>query len=744
MSKIVYYITLLLMVLFVSCSTTKSVPHDEYLLNKVKVKVEDTKSLSSDNLKSYIRQTQNSEVFGFWKLQLNLYNWAGQDTSKWINRTLHKIGEAPEIYSPSLTQASINNLQKAVSNQGYLNAVVDTTMQITKKKLNLTYHITANKPYHLRRYSVDLPHTELQRYATSRNSHITPNMLFDANILEEERVRIAHRMRNQGYFYFEKDYLEYQADSALGTHAVDVKLQLRDYIQSLPDSTKAQLFTAFTIRHVVFHTEYDKAIFHAADVDTVHYQDYIFSFAGKPFLRNRTLIRNCKIVPGEAYNERYVEQTYTMLNSLPPVKYVNISFKQVSDTELDCLITLSKDKTHSVTADVEGTYSAGDWGVAAGLGYTNRNIFRGAEEFSISGRGAYEWRENGSRGIEAKAEASLRFPNSLKLSVSYNYQERPEEFTRTIANAQIQYMLNSTKNRRLNHYFTPFDISYVYLPWISQPFRDQFLRDDNILKYSYEDHFIMDWSYAGSYSSKRANQPLRSYTNLYYSVETAGNLLYGISHLFHLPQDADGVYKIFNIRYAQYAKADFQWSYNQIFDKHHSLVWHAGLGVAVPFGNASVLPFEKRYYAGGANSVRGWTIRSLGPGGYRGNGTRIDYNNQAGDIKLDLNMEYRARVVGILEFAFFTDAGNIWTIDDYASQPHGQFTKNFYKEIAWSYGAGIRLDLSFFVFRVDLGIKLYDPSYLYTSSPEKVWRTAPNGLGWKNDMTLHFAIGYPF
>ncbi len=745
MRKYGFYMVLLCLMCCTACSTTKSVPEGRMLLNKTKIRVEDTKAVSPDDLRKYLRQTQNTEVFGFWKLQLNIYNWAGQDTAKWINRTLHKIGEAPEVFDPTLATASMAQLEKAMANKGYLNATVDTTMEAKKKKLKLTYHVTANEPYYLRKYSVDLDDPDLHRMATNqRTTKITEGMLFDADVLEEERQRIATRMRNRGYYYFEKEYLRYIADSTLASHQVDVKLTLQDYILTAPDSARQQLFTQFRIKKVLFHTEYDKSVFTEADIDTVSRGDYFFSYAGKPLLRQRALIRACEIIPGELYSERAVEQTYSSLNNLGPVKYVNIAFRRVGEDELICIIVLSKDKTHSVTADVEGTYSAGDWGVAAGVGYTNRNIFRGGEEFTISGRGAYEWRENGSRGIEAKAEASLRFPSSLKLSLSYNYQERPLEFTRTIANARMQYTLTDPNHHRLKHYFTPIDVSYVYLPWISDEFRKQFLRDDNILKYSYEDHFIMDWSYAGSYTSRRASQPLRSYGDIYYSVETAGNLLYGISNLFKLPQDEDGAYKIFNIRYAQYAKADAQFTYNHIFGKQHRLVWHAGFGVAVPFGNATSIPFEKRYFAGGANSVRGWTIRSLGPGAYRGSGSRIDYNNQAGDIKLDLNVEYRFKIIGPLELAVFTDAGNIWTIADYKSQPHGQFTKNFYKEIAWSYGAGIRLDFSFFVFRVDLGIKLYDPSYLFTSVPQNVWRTAPNGLGWKDDMTVHFAIGYPF
>ncbi len=728
-----------------ACSTIKTVPDGQYLLNKTRVQVNGAKDVRPADMSSYLRQKPNSEVFGFWKMQLNIYNWAGADTSKWINRALHRMGEAPEIYDSMLTEASMEQLQKAMANKGYLNATVDTTLLIpSEKKINVTYNITANQPYTLRDYKVTLPNEYLQRLALRRNSRIESGMLFDANVLEEERVRIANLMRNNGYYYFEKDFLRFLADSALNSHEVDLEIRLQDYIETASEEDKRELFKQFVVSKIVFFTEYDKSFYSEADVDTVMRGDYVFINAGKPLIRQRVLMRSCKFEPGDLYDERKVEQTYQTFNSLGPVKYVNISFQQIAPNELACIIAIAKDKTHSVSAEVEGTYSGGDWGVGAGVGYTNRNAFRGGEEWNITARGSYEWRGNGSRNIEGKVETGLRFPNNLDVNLSGTFQQRPDEFMRMIANAGLQYSLKTNRNR-WKHYFTPIDISYVYLPWIAPAFSEQFLRPENILRYSYEDHFIVGWSYAGNYSSKRANQPLRDFVTIQYGVETAGNLLYGLSHLFNFPKDEEGDYRIFNIRYAQYAKADFQLALNQVFTEKHRLVWHLGFGVAVPFGNANTIPFEKRYYAGGANSVRGWTIRSLGPGGYRSNGSRIDYNNQAGDIKLDLNLEYRAKIVGPLELAAFTDAGNIWTIDSYDSQPHGQFTKNFYKEIAWSYGVGVRLDFSFFVFRVDFGVKLYDPSYLYLPGAEqKVWRTAPNGLSWKDDMTFHFAIGYPF
>ena len=173
------------------------------------------------------------------------------------------------------------------------------------------------------------------------------------------------------------------------------------------------------------------------------------------------------------------------------------------------------------------------------------------------------------------------------------------------------------------------------------------------------------------------------------------------------------------------------------------MVYHMGLGVVVPYLNADAVPFERRYFAGGSNSVRGWQARTLGPGSYRNTTKGLAYDLQSGDIKLDFNIEYRWKVLSFLELAAFTDAGNIWTIKDYESQPNGVFKWNkFYEQIAWSYGVGLRLDFTILVFRVDFGVKLYDPSRINYDG--KQWRTVANGLGWKDDMTFHFAIGYPF
>ena len=738
------HMILMSVLLLCACNTTKFVPQGEYLLNDVKIKVEDNKDVPAADLMKYVQQKQNTEILGFWKLQLDIYNTASADTAKWTSKNARKIGEAPVIFSSDMADASCAQLTKAMNNMGYFQATVDTLMHQKDQKINLTYLIQANQPYYIRTYSVDVEHDELRQIAQSqRQTLVHDGMQFDANALNEERLRVARAMRARGYFYFDQELIQFQADSNKRQSQIDVKMKLHDYVQELED--KDRIFRKYHIARVHFHIDYDPQ--HAPDNETIHQsskEGYVFTWSGSKLLRDGVLMRNCPIKPATPYSELTVERAYTRLNQLAPVKYVDISFEPVSADELDCHIVLSRGKLNSVSAEIEGTYSAGDWGIAAGLGYVNRNLFKGAEELSVDGRTSYEWRQNGGRAIEAKASAELKFPSEVAVELGYNFQNRPDEYTRNIFAAGLNYHLRQPRVG-LNHHFRFLDISYVYLPWISEPFRAQFLQPTNILKYSYENHFILGLGYSGNYTTYRARNPHRSYWNINYNIETAGNLLRALAKPLRFQYDENSKnYMLFNTQFAQFAKADFSATYNQMLVPNHRLVFHADLGVAVPYSNSQTIPFEKRYFAGGANSVRGWAARTLGPGGYKGTGGLIDFNNQSGDVRLNLSMEYRAKVWSFLELAAFFDAGNIWTVFDYEAQPNGVFRfSEFYKQIAMAYGVGVRLDFSFFIFRVDFGVKLYDPALRYDGSGTQ-WRTVENGLNWADDMAFHFAIGYPF
>ncbi len=741
---------ILVISMLVGCNATKYVPEGQYLLDKTKVTVVDKPNIDFADLNGYLRQKPNSEILGFWKLQLHIWNTAPRDTTKKSNRKLaenaHKMGEAPVIYDPSLTEISMHQLERAMENKGYFNAMVDTTIAIKKRKISLTYVVTANQPYKIKDYSVSVKEHTLDSVAHLPECLVHTGENFNTATLDAERDRLSDYVHNHGYYYFDKSFLEYEADSTVGDHQIALKLHPAGDINELPDSVRMKLYTKYGISRVCFHIDYDPAHLPEGQVLTRQEKDgYEYSFIKQPLLRQRILRKYCAIHPGERYSAQRVERTYSQLNGLNPIKYVDISFVPDPNAydSLICHVTISRTKLNSVSAELDGTYSAGDWGIAVGVGYANKNIFRGAERLSLGTRFSYEWRQNGGRAIEAKAEVGLRFPNTLDVKLAYQYQRRPDEFTRNIAAAGLYYTVRSKPHSHWQHIFNFIDINYVYLPWISEEFKQKYIDPSSVLKYSYEDHFIMAWSYTGRYSTQRQGVINKDYIRFSYTFETAGNFLYAISKAANLPQNESGSYTLLNIPFSQYAKADVDFTYHQVLVPNHRLVYHIGIGAVVPYLNASVVPFEKRYFSGGSNSVRGWQSRTLGPGGFMGTDGALTYDLQTGDIHLDLNLEYRYHVWNFIELAAFTDAGNIWTIRDYPSQPHGCFQfDEFYKQIAWSYGIGLRFDLSILILRIDYGVKLYDPTRLYTDN--KVWRTVPNGLSWNSDMTLHFAIGYPF
>jgi len=751
---------LLFALLLSGCSSTKFVPEGEFLLDKITIKT-DNKEIKQSDLMEYLRQTPNAAVFGAIfggvKMQLGVYNLAGKDSTKWLNRMLKRMGDEPVIYNSLLTSLSVQQLQRMVENRGFIKAKVKSDVVFKGKKASVHYDVRSDKPYRLRDYSVSLKNIPLTEIAVdTARSLIRSNMLFDVDVFNAERERIATRFRQAGYYNFSKDFLTYTVDSTLSLHKVDVNLELRDYLNRSNDSVNDVVFKRYSINKVIFNTTTDANltpdIAYSAEVDTVHFRDFILITPRNQIIKLDALVQNTFINPQTLYSDRSVERTYSALNALGPIKYANITFKETKDTLLDCYIVITPKKAVSLSTELEGTYTDGYWGVAAKLNTIHRNLFKGAETLSLQFRGAFEWQSD-VMAQELGVQAGLKFPKFMFPTGGYNfkrnlhantefnsafsYQFRPGEFSTTSLGAGINY---SWGLRQYKHSFQLFDLNYVYFPEITDAFRASFLNPAAPIfnPNSYEDHFIMRIGYSGSYTNASTSRPLQNYSTSRYNVEAAGNLLYGFNKLLGDQPSDEGYYTLFNIRYSQYAKVEYNYTYHQIYNKNNRFVYHAGIGVGAPYGNADVIPYEKRFYSGGANSVRGWSESTLGPGEYVriANKTR-DYN-QVGDLKLDLNMEYRAKMFWLLEGALFLDAGNIWTIQEYDTQAKGAFkVDTFMRQIAIAYGLGFRFDFSFFIARIDFGVKLYNP---VLSSAEK-WRVAPN---FRDDFAVHLAIGYPF
>lgn len=745
------------------CSASKYVQEGEYILNKVEVK-SDSAAYDAGALKQYVRQKEKPKLF-------SLFN--------------NPFSKKPVVYDELQAQLSCRDLLTAMQNQGFMHAGVSLHTEIhgeektnrvektdgvektdslanksRKKapKVDVTYMLHPGEPFYIGKVEYDIEDKNIEQILKldePENQKLKPGMRFTVDALDAERKRIANLLLNDGYFRFNKDFIQFSADTIAGQKDIAVTLNLLKYKanSSAPETDHPR----YEIRNINYLSN---------DSDRIH-------------LRHRVLLNATAMEEGKPYSASALQRTYNNFARLQAVKYTNISFKEVTDAQmdnvsdsksdrksgsisdstvnrlLDCNIQICTNKPSNISFQPEGTNTAGDLGAAASLTYTNRNLFRGSEQLSIELRGAYE-AITGLEGYqdqnyqEYSVEGKVVFPRFMapflsknfrrrqtansELSVSWDLQNRPE-FHRRVFSTAWRYRWTEPRHH-LAWRFDLLDLNYVYMPWISETFKRDYLDDaDNrnaILRYNYEDLFIMKIGFGLTYSD--GGDAFRL------NVESAGNLLDGFSRALRFKTNAHGQSTFLNIAYAQYAKFDFDYTHLFRFDDRNALALHADLGVAYPYGNSTVLPFEKRYFSGGANSVRGWGVRELGPGGYKGNDGRIDFINQTGDLKFDLNAEYRTSLFWKFEGALFVDAGNIWTLRNYADQPNGQFRfDKFYKQIAAAYGMGIRLNFDYFILRFDMGMKAINPAY---ESGDEHWAIIHPKFS--RDFAFHFAVGLPF
>ena len=722
-------------VLLTSCAETKYVPDGSYLLDKVKVTVDGKyNDVNASKMKSYVRQQENVRWFSMFKLPLGVYSMSGRDSTRWINRLLKGMGEPPVLFDSLKAELTVGDLQQMLYNHGYLDSKVELWTRPKGKRLSTTYKLYPGSAYKIGKLEYQIADPVISRELgldDSANWGLKTGSQFSVDDLDGERKRITKLLNDRGYYRFHKEFISYEADTTGSGRNVNLRLILN---ANRTEEGEELLHTRYKVRNVFFESG-------AKDDSVIH-------------LRRKVLAESTYIRENGYYSGSDLQNTYSHFGRLGAVKYTNIQFQELPDSALlDCHIRLQTNKPSTLSFQPEGTNTAGDLGAAATLTYQNRNLFRGSENLSVELRGAYEAIE-GLEGysnqdfIEYSVETKLTFPRFImpfinaetrrrvnatsEVSLLYDLQDRPE-FHRRLWSAAWRYRW-ARPSGRYQYQLDLLDVNYVLMPWISETFKRLYLDDvssrNAILRYNYQDLFITKTGFGFAYNNGT--------TALKTNIETAGNLFNLMSELTGASKNSQGQYKVFNIAYAQYVKGDVDITRIVQFDYSNQLVFHAGLGLAWPYGNSTLLPFEKRYFSGGANSLRGWAVRGIGPGRYKGTDGRIDFINQTGDMKLDLNMEYRTHLFWKLDGALFVDAGNIWTLRAYPDQPGGQFSfKDFPQQIAANYGLGFRFNFDYFIVRFDLGMKAVNPAY-----DEEHYPIAHPRLS--RDFAFHFAVGHPF
>ncbi len=770
-----YFLICIISVLFLlnSCHPARHVPADKKLLSSVTIN-NNNKDIDSDELEATLKQKPNRKMLGFFRFHLSLYNiiHPKKEKDNWRTKMAKVIGEPPVIYDTTLINKTASTLDYLLSYKGYYNAEVITELKEKKRSVKVTYNIESGKPHIINqvRYDILDPNVYDIVIADSSKSLIKKGEILDLDAFDDERSRLVRLMKTHGYYDFSINNIHFYADTNSFDYKGDVTVAIRRSFDSdnLDENTP---FDRYKINKVYVYTQYDPKknleegqYYRDSVLIEEVFEGFNFRYLNKHRINPIVFLQSNFIYPEDFYNIKNVERTHRHLASLGQFRLININLRlDTSKSEnnvkyLNCDVLLSPFEKQNYNAEIEGTNTSGNIGGGAGLAYFNRNLFRGAENLSAKTslslqtmRDARELDKRFLNTLEASGEIKLELPQlwpsnlfkrndrfikernpKTQLSIATNYQKRPD-FARLLNVANIGYYWNSGENSQFNHVVNPVEFYLVKLTDTIDGFSSNF---NDYIRKSYEDQFISVISYKIAYSGQNINK-LKNFFYFTYNIETAGNILEGLKEISNA-EPVDGTYQILGLNFSQFVKTDLDLRFYQIFNKSHSLVYRAFFGIGVPYGNskASGLPFIKKYFTGGANDIRAYQVRMVGPGSY----TSSSIINNIADMKLLFNLEYRFDIMKYVEGALFVDSGNIWTINMKSDQPGADFSfDRFYKEIALGTGVGLRLDISFIVIRFDFGIPLYNPALPETDR----WLNTFENLKW-NDLTFNFGIGYPF
>lgn len=771
-----------------ACKSTKRVPDGKHLLVKNSIHIYGhAHNIEMDELKSIIKQKPNKKILGVFRFHLSVYNLAdnGKDT-KVRNYFKNTIGEKPVILDTMLTIKTNKQLQLYMFKKGYFNASVKDTTTFYKKKARVAYTISPETPYKINKIQYEIEGSSVRSnvLADTLNSKIKEGENYDEDILSEERDRITRMLKNSGFYDFSSEFIHFAVDSNLNNHKVNVYFKI--YNPPSSDTLISTEHKKHYIHKIYIIPHFDSKNPKANYKDTLLYNGYYFLYNNDLIFRPSVIAQHVFIKENELYIQRNVEETFRKLNDLKAFRVNNILFNVIKDEKnpnpmLDCYIYLSPFTKQSVTTELEGISRAGtgQLGTAANIVYTNRNLFNGAENLEVKLRGGIEFQPsitdvnnqkitgstfNNFNTQEWGPEINLLIPQFLlpvkperfskyftpktKITALYNFQENPD-FKRQIFNLSFGYTWQETATKR--HFLNPAEINLVnidqkislsrFLEAIPNPF----------IRNSYISHITA----AGRYTFLFNNQDLKKSRNFIYfrsTIEGAGNLLFFLHKATNQPKDSLNRYLILSTPFAHFVKTDYDFRNYFAVNDHHRMVARIAFGFGVPLKNLNVLPIEKSYFGGGSNGIRAWVARSLGPGAY--DDTTGINAIRLGDMNIEGNLEYRFDLIKFLKGALFLDAGNIWILKPDPLRANAEFKfDQFMSQMALGGGVGMRFDFNFFIFRLDIGNKIYDPSlkpddkWVIRKSFDKEWKDefarTHNNFRYRFT-TINFGIGYPF
>lgn len=762
-------------------------PENQKLI--VKNKIEGVPQELKMDAQLLVRPRPNKKFLGIFRLNMWLYLVNTKRNESRFSESVRKtIGEPPALYD-TLTQEQVQQaLSALLFNNGYFQNEVMFTQRLMGKrqnKLAITYKIFTHKPYAVGSYSFqDSMHLVSPLIETTmQNKLILEGSNYSAANLEAERSRITNYLRNRGYFYFNRDFLYFEVDTNLGNHKVDIVLKLKEP----QENYYYKPFYLETIRINSAFSLFEEP--NLGNLDTTYVNQIEVITLKEPVIKPAVLLKRLAILPGEYYALQKIQNTQNRLNDLGVWSYLSIRQNpNLTDTlggGMSVEILLSPSPRRELEASFEtSTNAIAALGIAGFLGLKNKNLFGGGEQFSLRVNGGIESQRINDVSSERTTQLpfntfeygaliSLQIPDfvfpfrklnkddrlvpSTSFLASYNQQNR-FDYQRAISTIRFGYEWSN--RARESFAFYPFEINLATTPRIDQKLKQTIEElQDPYLAFSFTDHLTTSSRLV--YTVNRlSNIKLNKQYFLRIGLESAGNLVNLIQPWLYSNQQSFPR-KFLNLPYFHYLRTDIEYRRYFQFKPQQVLATRLFIGLGVPLSNSTTLPLEKRFFAGGNNSIRAWFARSVGVGAYNNyTARRID---QFGELRIEVNLEERFDIIGKLKGAIFLDMGNIWATKDTVGirKDFSNFKwESFYKELAIGSGFGLRMDFSYFIIRVDLGLKLHDPAF----NPENRWvinnifnkewrstnwKTQLNGVqseGLPNYqfLNLNLGIGFPF
>lgn len=781
----VRYILLLVVALsFAACNITRYIPEDQLLIKRVKIEPDEATPRheritdENDDLKRYIRQTKNKRFLG-----INFFIWRYERAKMHPRLTkdgeIREVGEEPRYIDMELTDRSVQNLATYMRLQGYFSSSVTVDIDtLPRRRVIVTYNLHQGQPTRIRHIDYEFRDSSLRSIILADTQHrlINPGDVLAITELDAERKRIVDSLNNRGYYDFNITNILYKVDTIGHKDKADVCMVIeRKHVtdeRGVDIPVDHSIYRINNVNVYPLGSDDKRALY-----DTVSYGGLnIISTTDSPFMLRDIVLRRATLVqPNSLYSASENQKTFDKYLQLGVFRNVKMDFKpvaalthnvtyvgsdgtkqeefvDVSEKYLDLNISCTPSDKHSVKADVEASLTSKFFGLGATVGYSNNNLFHGAEAFDVAARVGWEFmypKYNSKPSIEINLTSGITFPRFVlpryrykehilqprtRLELAFDYQDR-SYYRRNISTLRWGYSWRRGK-------YNSFAINPIDIDWIDvKSVDDKFLADINnqYLRTSFKSQLNAGLTASYLYNDQKTNDVVYAGRIFSFNLETSGNVLHGIQTLFTRADAAKDYYKVFGIRYSQYVRAEINWSQTYSLGNKMAIAYRLFGGVGPTYGNSNgiSIPFDKMFFVGGPNSMRGWAPRTLGPGGSPEVGDTL-YPAQVGDMRLEANVEFRFPVWLRLNSAVFFDLGNVWYLRNYEGvDPAAVFhAKNFVKQLGFNTGVGLRLDVDYVIIRVDLGIQLYNPG-------------RPSGERWINDfkfrnMALSVGVGYPF